>query len=100
MPIEAGNKQHDQQATDLQTRQALTCERRSTFPRTCIGRRCQMARDTSRTLSETVADLIRRGLGYRAAAPTTRSDTTNLPLVRLGMVITTEDVRALDDEAP
>jgi hypothetical protein len=30
----------------------------------------------------------------------TRSDTTNLPLVRLGMVITTEDVRALDDDGP
>jgi hypothetical protein len=59
-----------------------------------------IARDTSRTLSETVADLIRRGLGYRAAAPMTRSDTTNLPLVRLGMVITTEDVRALDDDGP
>jgi hypothetical protein len=59
-----------------------------------------IARDTSRTLSETVADLIRRGLGQGGAAIATvsRSPTTDLPIVRLGRVITTEDVRTLEDD--
>ena len=59
-----------------------------------------IARDTSRTLSETVADLMRRGLGQGTGQATlTRSTKTGLPVVRLGTVITTEDVRSLDDEA-
>ena len=33
-----------------------------------------IARDTHRTLSETVADLIRRGLGSRPAAATVSTD--------------------------
>jgi Arc/MetJ family transcription regulator len=57
-----------------------------------------IARDTSRTLSETVAELMRRGLGHGGTAEITRSSRTGLPLVHLGSVITTEDVRALEDE--
>ncbi|WP_445548452.1 MULTISPECIES: antitoxin [unclassified Frankia] len=57
-----------------------------------------IARDTSRTLSETVADLIRRGLGHGETTEISRSERTGLPLVRLGRIITTEDVRALDDD--
>ena len=57
-----------------------------------------IARDTSRTLSETVTDLIRRGLGHGGTVGVSRSRTTGLPLVRLGTVITTEDVRALEDD--
>ena len=58
-----------------------------------------LARDTSRTLSDTVADLMRRGLGQPGqVAELTRSDRTGLPVLHLGTVITTEDVRALDDE--
>mgnify|MGYP001112807317 CR=1 FL=1 len=57
-----------------------------------------IARDTSRTLSETVADLIRRGLNQGGQPEVTRSEQTGLPVVRLGRVITTEDVRALEDE--
>jgi Arc/MetJ family transcription regulator len=57
-----------------------------------------IARDTSRTLSETVADLLRRALGQGRPIELTRSERTGLPVVRLGTVITTEDVRALDDE--
>ncbi|MEV6300808.1 hypothetical protein AB0M02_15470 [Actinoplanes sp. NPDC051861] len=57
-----------------------------------------IARDTSRSLSETVADLMRRGLGQGSAAGVSRSEVTGLPLVRLGNTITTDDVRALDDE--
>ena len=57
-----------------------------------------IARDTSRTLSETVADLIRRGLGQGEKAQVSVSAQTGLPVVRLGPVVTTEDVRARDDE--
>lgn len=59
-----------------------------------------IARDTSRTLSETVADLMRRGLGQSGGSTAvTRSSATGLPVVRLGTVITTEDVRSLDDDS-
>jgi hypothetical protein len=57
-----------------------------------------IARDTSRTLSDTVADLMRRGLGQGRTAEISQSARTNLPVVDLGRVITTEDVRALEDE--
>ena len=57
-----------------------------------------IARDTSRSLSETVADLMRRGLGHGRAPDISRSEVTGLPVVRLGAPITTEDVRALEDE--
>ncbi|CAJ1581927.1 antitoxin [[Mycobacterium] wendilense] len=58
-----------------------------------------IARDTRRTLSETVADLVRRGLS--AGGPTTGFSTdtrTGLPVVGVGRVVTSEDVRSLEDE--
>lgn len=57
-----------------------------------------IARDTSRSLSETVADLMRRGLGHAGEAHVSASPRTGLPVVRLGTTISTEDVRALDDD--
>jgi hypothetical protein len=57
-----------------------------------------IARDTSRTLSETVAELIRRGLGEGKLTPASRSPKTGLPVVSLGKVITTDDVRSLEDD--
>lgn len=58
-----------------------------------------IARDTGRSLSETVAELMRRGLGQEGTtAELSRSDRTGLPVIRLGTVITTEDVRALEDD--
>lgn len=58
-----------------------------------------IARDTSRSFSETVADLMRRGLGEgRSATGIKRSNRTGLPVIRLGTVVTTEDVRALEDD--
>jgi predicted transcriptional regulator len=57
-----------------------------------------IARDTSRSLSATVADLMRRGLGEAREPEVARSERTGLPVVRLGKVVTSEDVRALDDE--
>jgi hypothetical protein len=57
-----------------------------------------IARDTHRTLSETVAALIRRGLGANNAAVTSVDPRTGLPLVSVGKVVTSEDVRSLEDE--
>jgi Arc/MetJ family transcription regulator len=58
-----------------------------------------IAKDTSRTLEETIAELMRRGLGQDGGeVGVTRSARTGLPVVRLGTVITSEDVRALEDE--
>ena len=57
-----------------------------------------IARDTARTLSETVADLLRRGLSGGGASEPSTSKLTGLPIVHLGRVITTEEVRSLDDD--
>ncbi|WP_067470849.1 antitoxin [Nocardia amamiensis] len=57
-----------------------------------------IARDTHRTLSETVAFLIRRGLGQTSAGEQVRSSKTGLRTIALGKVITSEDVRSLEDE--
>ncbi len=57
-----------------------------------------IARDTHRTLSQTVADLIRRGLGAGSTATITKDSRTGLPLVSLGTVVTSEDVRSLEDD--
>jgi Arc/MetJ family transcription regulator len=58
-----------------------------------------IARDTHRTLSQTVADLIRRGLRAGSTAVISRDPRTGLPLVSVGTVVTSEDVRSLEDEA-
>ncbi|HET7768854.1 MAG TPA: antitoxin [Chloroflexota bacterium] len=58
-----------------------------------------IARGTSRSLSETIVDLVRRGLRDIAAQGVSRSERTGLPVVRLGAPITSEDVRALEDDA-
>lgn len=57
-----------------------------------------IARDTRRTLSETVADLIRRGLGTGKSAAMSTDPRTGLPVVSVGTVVTSEDVRSLDDD--
>lgn len=57
-----------------------------------------IARDTSRTLSEIVAELMRRGLGAGRDVQITTSERTGLPVIRVGTVVTTESVRSLDDE--
>jgi predicted transcriptional regulator len=58
-----------------------------------------IARDTNRTLSETITDLVRRGLGYGKSPDMSRSAKTGLPVVSLGRVVTSEDVRSLEDES-
>ena len=57
-----------------------------------------IARDTHRSLSQTVAGLIRRGLGSAARDEILASPRTGLPVVHLGRIITSEDVRQLEDE--
>jgi hypothetical protein len=57
-----------------------------------------IARDTRRSLSETVADLVRRGLGSDNPPPPATDPRTGLPLVSVGRVVTSEDVRSLEDE--
>lgn len=57
-----------------------------------------IARDTRRTLSETIADLMRRGLGQGAVARVRESQATGLPVIHLGTVVTSEDVRSLEDD--
>jgi predicted transcriptional regulator len=56
-----------------------------------------IARDTHRTLSETMTFLMRRGLSTGRGAALTHSAATGLPVVRVGRVITSEDVRAVED---
>jgi uncharacterized membrane protein len=51
-----------------------------------------------RCYGETVADLMRRGLETARAAEVSRSARTGLPVITLGTTISTEDVRALDDD--
>ena len=58
-----------------------------------------IARDTHRSFSDTAADLMQRGLNPAIPAAVSPSPRTGLPVVTLGTVVTTEDVRAVDDEA-
>jgi predicted transcriptional regulator len=51
-----------------------------------------IARDTHLSLSQTVAFLIRRGLGSGHSGEVVTSERTGLPVVHLGRTITTEDV--------
>jgi hypothetical protein len=63
-----------------------------------------LARATERSLSQTVTELIRRGLrsdsaiAERAASYQISAD-TGLPLFRSTRFVTCEDVKALDDES-
>ncbi len=57
-----------------------------------------IARDTRRSLSETVADLVRRGLGPGRATELSTDPRTGLPVVSIGTIVTSEDVRSLEDD--
>jgi hypothetical protein len=57
-----------------------------------------IARDAHRTLSETVTCLIRRGLTPSNSGELARSSKTGLRTIGLGKVISSEDIRSLDDE--
>lgn len=68
------------------------------LPEDLHARASSIARDTSRTLSEVVSELMRRALGERPASSGERSDRTGLPVLTLGRTVTTEDVRSLEDD--
>ena len=57
-----------------------------------------IARDRGTSMSETVADLIRRGLGQSGPIVYGRSPLTGLPTATVGRVVTSEDVRSLEDD--
>ena len=57
-----------------------------------------ISRDQRQTLSETINDLLARVLTPQDSPTFSISPTTGLPTVRLGRVITAEDVRELEDE--
>lgn len=57
-----------------------------------------IARDQGTTLSETVTQLLQRAIGTPGTGELSTSERTGLAVVRLGRVITSDDVRALDDE--
>lgn len=57
-----------------------------------------IARDRGTTLSEAVADLVRRGLGQPGTVAYGRSATTGLPTARVGRTVTQDDIRSLDDD--
>jgi predicted transcriptional regulator len=56
----------------------------------------QLAHDERRSMSEVIADLIRRGIAGPAPVPT--AGPLGLPVVSVGRVVTADDVRSLDDE--
>jgi hypothetical protein len=98
--------QHRRQVSDLATASThhdavmLDLSVRTTIdlPNDLHKQALAIARDTHRTLSETVADLIRRGLGAASTAAISKDPRTGLPLVSVGTVVTSEDVRSLEDE--
>lgn len=58
-----------------------------------------IARDTQWTVSETVADLVRRGLDAVSASAGVATDPrTGLPVINVGTVVTADDVDALEDD--
>jgi hypothetical protein len=57
-----------------------------------------LARSRGQTLSQTIADVLRRALLPDDAAEISVDPRTRLPQVRLGRPITVEDVSALEDE--
>lgn len=57
-----------------------------------------IARDERLTFSQVVAMLMRRGLGAEAGPTVDRDSQSGLPIVSIGRVVTSEDVRSLEDE--
>ena len=57
-----------------------------------------IAHDSRQTLSETVASLLRRALAVGQTVEIGHDELTGMPLIRLGRPITTDDVRAIEDE--
>ena len=64
------------------------------------SRIASLAKDTNKTLSEALVDLVRRGLGQPAPKLAVAVDNeTGLPQVELGDIVTTDEVQSAMDEA-
>lgn len=57
-----------------------------------------IARDREVSLSEAVAQLLRGAICTSTTAQVVTSERTGIERIRLGRTITSDDVRALDDE--
>lgn len=57
-----------------------------------------LARNRKQTLSQTVAEILRRALLSDDGPEVTQDAATGLPVVRLGRPITSDDVAALEDD--
>ena len=57
-----------------------------------------LARDRGVTMSQAVAELLRRGLGQAGSVEFGRSTTTGLVTARVGRTVTSDDVRSLEDD--
>jgi predicted transcriptional regulator len=57
-----------------------------------------IARDSGASLSETVARLLRAALSSPGPVKVTTSSRTGLRVAELGHVVTSDDVRSLDDD--
>ena len=68
------------------------------LPDDLLERARAIARDTERSLGSVVADLMRQALEPGPAAAPEASAQTGLPLVSVGRVVTSDDVRALEDD--
>lgn len=62
------------------------------------SRACAVARDKSWTLDEAVAFLVRRGLAGSEKRWIERDPLTGLMVAHGGPIVTSEDVKALEDE--
>ncbi len=68
------------------------------LPDRLLDRLRSVARDQDRTLSSVVVDFIERGLAPRGEARIVKGRSGFPALASNGRVITTEDVRSLEDE--
>ncbi len=58
-----------------------------------------LAKDTSKSFSQTIAELLRNAIGTpRTLKEFPISTETGLPQIRLNKIITVEDIRSLEDD--
>jgi hypothetical protein len=57
-----------------------------------------LAHDRKQTLSQTIADVLRKALLPETTPAVSRDPRSGLPVVRLGRPVTSEDVAVIEDE--
>lgn len=68
------------------------------FPEDLHQQARALAQDSHRSLSEVVSELVRRGLSSQPAEGIGRSAKSSFPTVAIGRTLSTEDIRALEDD--